>query len=157
MTKFYTAKGGTKKVKGKTYTTVVGSRAAVWHGTSHHTKGGLTKGDLMVNKRGRIVSKAKHATAKRERRLERAGYRTRKGHFGFLKTEGWCKCGKRGRQRSHSGHKYHTFMSPIGRRTRSRRYRGGNGVNYALTPSKFDGQGVGTSGVDLQFVAGNAA
>ena len=26
-----------------------------------------------------------------------------------------------------------------------------------LNPHSFDGQGVGTSGVDLQFVAGNAA
>jgi hypothetical protein len=137
MTKFYTSHGGSKHVKGHSYDKVVGSRAAVWHGTAHHTKGGLTKAQLMLNKRGRIVSRKKHATAKRDRRLEKAGYKTRKGHFGFVKAS--TKGGRRRR-----GH-------------RSRRHRGGNGINYALTPSHFDGKGVGTSGVDLQFVAGNAA
>ena len=39
----------------------VGSRAEVWHGTAHHTSGGLTKGDLTQNKYGRIVSKRKQA------------------------------------------------------------------------------------------------
>jgi hypothetical protein len=34
--------------------------------------------------------------------------------------------------------------------------RGGDGINYQLTPANFDGQGVGTSGVDIQFVAGQA-
>lgn len=63
----------------------VGSRAQVWHGTAKHTSGGLTKKDLMMNKHGRIVSRRKHATAKREKRLVRAGYITRKGHFGFIK------------------------------------------------------------------------
>ena len=33
---------------------------------------------------------------------------------------------------------------------------GGNGINYALSPENYDGRGVGTSGVDLQFVAGQA-
>jgi hypothetical protein len=42
----------------------VGSRAKVWHGTAHHTSGGLTKKDLMKNKHGEIVSKKKHAKAK---------------------------------------------------------------------------------------------
>jgi len=37
-----------------------------------------------------------------------------------------------------------------------RRRRGGSGMS-ALSPSSFDGKGVGTSGVDLQFIAGNAA
>jgi len=36
----------------------VGSRAEVWHGTAHHTSGGLKKKDLM-KRHGRIVSKAK--------------------------------------------------------------------------------------------------
>jgi len=33
---------------------------------------------------------------------------------------------------------------------------GHSGVNYSLSPSNYDGQGVETSGVDLQFVAGQA-
>jgi len=40
---------------------------------------------------------------------------------------------------------------------RSRRMRGGMPVGGPLSPQTYDGQGVGTSGVDLQFVAGNAA
>ena len=39
----------------------------------------------MKNKAGRIVSKAKHNTAKREKRLVKAGFFTKKGHFGFVK------------------------------------------------------------------------
>lgn len=137
MTKFYTMQqGGKRRVKGKNYEHVVGTRAEVWHGSAHHTKGDLTKGDLMMNKRGRIVSRRKHASAKRERRLEKAGYKTKKGMFGYI---GMTK-GRKGRK----GHK-------------TRKHRGGMGVNSQLSPAHFDGRGVGTSGVDLQFVAGNAA
>ena len=31
----------------------IGSRAQVWHGTAHHTAGGLTKKHLKKNKHGR--------------------------------------------------------------------------------------------------------
>ena len=48
---------------GKIHT--IGSRAQVWHGTAKKTSGGLLKSDLMMNKAGRIVSKAKHFTAKK--------------------------------------------------------------------------------------------
>ena len=41
-----------------------GTRAQVWHGTAKHTSGGLTKSNLMQNKSGRIVSRAKQNTAK---------------------------------------------------------------------------------------------
>lgn len=37
-----------------------------------------------------------------------------------------------------------------------RRMRGGMALGGELSPHPFDGQGVGTSGVNLQFVAGNA-
>jgi hypothetical protein len=76
----------------------VGSRAMVYHGNAHHTSGGLTKKDLIKNKHGRIVSKKKYLTAKKEKRLAKHGYRTRKGKFGsFKKTakkgggDGWAK------------------------------------------------------------------
>jgi len=62
-----------------------GSRAEVFHGSAKHTSGGLTKGDLMKNKHGRIVSRKKHATAKKDNRLAKAGYKTKKGHFGYIK------------------------------------------------------------------------
>jgi len=41
----------------------VGSRRKVWHGTAHHTPGGLTRKDLKMNKWGRIVSRKKSARA----------------------------------------------------------------------------------------------
>ena len=39
-------------------------------------------------------------------------------------------------------------------RRHSRRHMRGGMVNLALSPAPFDGQGVGTSGVDVQFRAG---
>lgn len=71
-----------------TYAKTVGSRAEVWHGTAHHTSGGLTKKCLIKNKHGRIVSKKKHETAKKDRRLVKAGYGTKKGVFGYVKKNG---------------------------------------------------------------------
>jgi len=66
----------------------IGSRAQVWHGNADHTSGGLKKKDLVMNKHGRIVSKAKSSTAKKEKRLEKAGFFTKKGKFGYVKKEG---------------------------------------------------------------------
>jgi hypothetical protein len=66
---------------------VVGSRAQVWNGTAKHTSGGLTKKHLMMNKWGRIVSRKKHNTAKKQKRLEKAGYFAEKGKFGVVKKE----------------------------------------------------------------------
>ena len=63
-----------------------GSRAEVWHGNALMTTGGLKKKDLMKNKHGRIVSAKKHMTAKKEKRLVKAGYKTEKGKFGAKKT-----------------------------------------------------------------------
>jgi hypothetical protein len=65
----------------------IGSRASVMHGTAHHTSGGLTKTDLKYNKWGRIVSRRKSAMAKKTRRLEKAGYKAKKGSFGVVKTK----------------------------------------------------------------------
>ena len=62
-----------------------GSRAAVWHGTAYKTAGDLTKDKLVYNKHGRIVSKKKHTTAKKEKRLEKHGFFTKKGKFGAVK------------------------------------------------------------------------
>ena len=66
-------------------TKIIGTRAQVWHGTCKKTSGGLTKSDLMMNKHGHIVSRAKHNTAKKEKRLLKYGYGTQKGKFGFVK------------------------------------------------------------------------
>jgi hypothetical protein len=138
MTRFTKTASGRYMVQGKSYEMLMGSRAQVWHGTAYKTSGGLTKNNLMQNKGGRIVSKDKHNTAKKEKRLVKAGYGTKKGKFGFVLL---------GKSRKHHGRKSRSH----------RRHKGGNGTNYPLSPSSYDGRGVGTSGVDLQFVAGNAA
>ena len=73
-----------------------GSRAEVIHGTAKHTSGGLMKKDLMKNKNGRIVSRAKHISAKKNNNLVKHGYGTKKGKFGFVKIG--TKSQKRGRK-----------------------------------------------------------
>jgi hypothetical protein len=55
------------------------------HGTADHTSGGLTKNDLKYNKAGRIVSRKKSMKAKKENRLVKLGFKTRKGKFGLVK------------------------------------------------------------------------
>ena len=85
-----------------------GTRAEVWHGTAKHTSGRLTKPHLMMNKWGRIVSRKKHTTASREKRLVKAGYGTQKGRFG------WVSLNKTGKQRR---------GAKRGRRTKRRRTR----------------------------------
>ena len=105
-----------------------GSRAQVWHGTAKKTSGGLTKSNLMMNKHGRIVSKKKHASGKKTiKNLKKLGYVAKKGEFKLFRK----------------GNK-------------SRKMKGGMPYGGPLSPHSYDGQGVGTSGVALQFVAGNA-
>ena len=135
MTKFSRTSTGRYSVHGKTFEQLIGTRAQVWHGTAFKTSGGLTKGDLIQNKAGRIVSRAKHATAKKEKRLVKAGYGTKKGKFGFVLLNKGTKSRSRSKSKSKS---------------KSRSMRGG----YPLSPTDYDGRGVGTSGVDLQFIAG---
>jgi hypothetical protein len=107
----------------------VGTRAQVWHGNAKKTSGGLTKNNLMKNKHGRIVSKRKHASGKKTiKNLRKMGYVAKKGEFKLFRK----------------GHK-------------SRKMRGGMAYGGPLSPHHYDGQGSGTSGVALQFVAGNAA
>ena len=81
----YNKVNGKYHIKGGVYEMLVGSRAQVHHGTAYKTSGGIKKADLLQNKNGRVVSRKKHATAKKEKRLEKAGYFTKKGKFGFVK------------------------------------------------------------------------
>jgi len=74
-------------VKGKSFSILEGSRQQVGHGTAFKTPGGLTKKDLFFTKRGRWVSKKKHFTAKKDRRLEKAGYKPKKGTFVAFKKK----------------------------------------------------------------------
>jgi DVNP family len=63
-----------------------GSKSQVWHGTAKHTSGGLTKGDLMKTKKGRIVSKKKHAAGlKAIKKLFAKGYKPKKGTFKLMR------------------------------------------------------------------------
>lgn len=124
MTRFTKSNTGKYVVNGHSFEILMGTRAQVWHGTAYKTSGGLTKNHLFQNKAGRIVSKAKHNSAKKEMRLVKAGFGTKKGKFGYVKTN----TSKRGSKKS-------------------RRQRGGLS---SLSPSYYDGKGVGTSGVFLQ-------
>jgi hypothetical protein len=76
---------GKYNIKGKSYKELFGSRQQVYNGTAYKTEGLLVKSDLMMNKWGRIVSKKKHFTAKKEKRLEKNGYFAKKGKFGYVK------------------------------------------------------------------------
>jgi hypothetical protein len=108
-----------------------GTRAQVWHGTAKKTSGGLTKSHLMRNKHGRIVSRRKHASGKRSiKNLKKLGYIAKKGHF--------------------------TLFHKSRRHGKGKKMRGGMPVGGPLSPHSFDGSGP-SSGVALQFVAGNAA
>ena len=62
-----------------------GSRAEVMHGKAKRTSGGLMKKDLKYNKRRKIVSKRASARAKKDNRLVKAGYKTKKGVFSLNK------------------------------------------------------------------------
>ena len=182
MTRFTRSANGKYVVHSKSFDILIGTRAQVWHGTAYKTTGGLTKNDIIQNKNGRIVSRAKHASAKKENRLVKAGFGTKKGVFGYVQLDKKSKTkskrggagnmpsmgsGSMGRGSMGSGSgmakvdsiKSMNATKTGGRRRggRSRRSRrGGSGMN-ALSPSSFNGKGVGTSGVDLQFIAGNAA
>jgi hypothetical protein len=86
---------GLYHIKGQKYEKLEGSRAQVWHATAYKTAGNLVKKELMMNKHGRIVSRKKHGTAKKEKRLEKAGYKTRKGKFGSFKVGSKSKSSKK--------------------------------------------------------------
>jgi hypothetical protein len=78
----YSKSNGKYHISGSTYPMLVGTRAQVWHGTAYKTSGGLKKQSLTKNKSGRIVSKSKHSSAKRENRLVKHGYGVWKGDNG---------------------------------------------------------------------------
>ena len=164
----------------------IGTRAEVMHGTAKKTSGGLKKEDLMYNKAGRIVSKDKHFTAKKEMRLLKHGYGTKKGKFGFVKVGSKKSKSKSRKMRGGNGM---GSLSPagvddsmmikdvvpqpfgplqralVGGRRRSRKMRGGLPYGNAMSPaganaSGIDGQGItnyGAMGSDsVQIAAGMA-
>jgi hypothetical protein len=119
MTAYKKNQHGHYLIKGKKFEQLFGSRAQVYHGTAYKTSGELTKEQLMMNKNGRIVSKKKHNTAKKEKRLLKAGYGTKKGKFGFVMIG----------SRKHKGSKKHG---------KSKKHRGGSGAyGGPLSPATF--------------------
>ena len=119
MTRYTKNSSGHYLIHGHKYEMLEGSRAQVLHGTAYKTSGGLKKNEIMMNKNGRIVSKKKHMTAKKEKRLVKAGYGTKKGKFGFVKI------GKSKKMRG--GYKGAAY-SPAPVTGGSRRRRGGQAV-----------------------------
>lgn len=70
----------TKKMK------TVGSKRMVWARTADHTSSGLKRKDLMMTKRGRIVSKKQHAAGKRALKyLYSKGYKPQRGQFTLMR------------------------------------------------------------------------
>ena len=65
-----------------------GTRAQVMHGTALKTTGGLRRNHLKYNKQGKIVSRLLSTKAKKDKRLERAGWTVRKGEFGAVQMKG---------------------------------------------------------------------
>lgn len=134
MTRYTKNAHGHYLIHGHKYEMLEGSRAQVMHGTAYKTSGGLKKSDLLQNKNGRIVSKKKHNTAKKEKRLIKSGYGTKKGHFGAVK---------------------------LGSRRRSRKMRGGfsSGDNMSPGPVSEIYSGVGTNAYvsePASYVGGSA-
>jgi len=142
------------------FKTIIGSRAEVWHGTAKHTSGGLTKAHLMKNKSGRIVSKKKHFSAKKDNRLVKAGFKTRKGHFGFVKVGSK----KRGRKHMKGGMTHDisgadlsdtSRMGSIGVQMRAGQ-AGGAPYGNNLSPSDVKGIVDNAPSIDVQIAAGMA-
>ena len=109
MTRYKKSPSGKYLIHGKSFEQLVGSRAQVMHGTAYKTTGDLTADKLTVNKSGRFVSKKKHITAKKENRLVKHGYGSKKGQFGYVKI-GTMKKSRKGSSR---------------KRGKSRKMRGG--------------------------------
>jgi hypothetical protein len=83
-----TRKNRKETMEGGAKIPAVGSKAQVWHGTAKHTSGGLRKTDLMKTRKGRIVSKKKHAAGKKAlKNLIKSGYKAKKGTFKIFKKK----------------------------------------------------------------------
>ena len=79
---------GLYKIGNRYYKKLVGSRAEVWHRTAYKTtygRDGLTRDDLVYNKRNRIVSKKKHIRERNRKQLKKLGFDTVKGKFGMVR------------------------------------------------------------------------
>lgn len=87
MRRILKGENGMYNVAGKSFKLLIGSRQQVGHGTAYKTSGQKTRKDLLQNKHGKWVSKNKHLSAKKEKRLEKHGYFAEKGKFGYVKRD----------------------------------------------------------------------
>lgn len=111
-----------------------GSKASVFHGHALKTSGNLRKKDLMMTKRGRIVSRKQHtAGLKSIKRLFAMGFKPKKGTFKLFRKGDTTKTARKSTRKAR------------GSRSRSTRRRGGftdasgamhalNGVMKAMVP-----------------------
>jgi len=113
-----------------------------------------------MNKHGRIVSRAKHSTAKREMRLLKHGYGTKRGKFGYVKmgakgTRGTKRRGSRKMRGGSGGIAYGSNgMSPA--MYNSKAPMMGSSMP-GMSGSGIDGQGITMySGDSVQLAAGQA-
>ena len=83
------AEDGYYHMDGKKFKELIGSsRKQVWNETAYKTPGGLTKKNLVLNKRGRIVSKVKYELSKKEHKQNKRLFKTytaKPGKFGAVK------------------------------------------------------------------------
>ena len=80
----------------------MGSRREVWNGRARRTTGGLEKRHLIKNRHGRIVSRKKHLTAKKEKRLLKHGYSAKKGKFGYVRVSSKSRKDRKPRKKNKS-------------------------------------------------------
>jgi len=81
-------KSGNATRKAHNHQLTIGSKAQVFHGTAHHTSGGLTKDKLMQKPNGKIVSRKASAAGKKAlKHLTNAGYKAKKGEFKLFKKQ----------------------------------------------------------------------
>lgn len=84
-----TRKNRTNEVQAGGKVPAVGTKAQVWHGSAKHTSGGLTRKDLMKTKKGRIVSRRKHAAGQKAiKNLRKLGFIAKKGKFSLFTKKG---------------------------------------------------------------------
>ena len=173
MTRYSKGTDGKYHIHGSKFEVLIGSRAQVMHGTAYKTSGGLKKKDLMQNKSGRIVSKAKHVTAKKEKRLVKHGYGTQKGKFGYVMTKKAMTKSRSKSRKMAGGAPYGASYSPAGIDGQgitnyshnstdvqmAAGMAGGAPYGSSYSPAGIDGQGVtnyGSSSIDVQMAAGMA-
>lgn len=110
MKRPHRAEDGLYHIEGKTFPNLFGSRKQVWTGSAYKTEGNLTRKDFIMNKHHRIVSKKKYYSSKKEKRLQKYGYFTQKGKFGYVKKSPRKTAKKRGGDATASAEK--SVLSP---------------------------------------------